>query len=100
MRARILAWTPALAMILLEYSNVAQLWRMWTDQTAAGQELTGWVAVTSALLLWAHFYRHQRDIAAVEATRRAMNLAYWMALLGVFMNGIVALTVAYFRYLA
>lgn len=49
-------YTPLITTALLEYANVGQLYRMWTTWTAAGQELTSWIAVNIALVLWLNFY--------------------------------------------
>lgn len=83
---RFLTATPIATTLLLEYGNIGQLWRMWTDRTAAGQELTSWLAVWMALLLWLNFYRaHQ------------LRGAFWATCAGVTLNTAVWLTVLYFR---
>ena len=82
--------TPLLAVALLEIANVNQLLRMWSEGTAAGQSLLGWVTVHLALWLWWNFYR---------VLTPNESFAYWGTALGIVMNGMVILTVLYFRFL-
>lgn len=82
---------PILATVLLEYANVGQLYRMWHDRTAAGQELTSWVAVCLALICYCVFFK----VCTPE-----QKWARYMNLLGVGMNLLVCATVIYFRYCA
>lgn len=82
--------TPVLSVFLLEMANVQQLARMWSEQTAAGQSLWGWVCVNVALLLWLNFYL---------TFNRQNRFAIWGTALGVLMNASVILSVVYFRYL-
>lgn len=81
--------TPLIAVGLLEWANLSQLFRMWTEWTAAGQSLVGWLSVHLALWLWLNFYR--------VITPNEKKAIYGTAL-GVIMNGAVILTVCYFRY--
>lgn len=82
-------WTPILAVMLLEWANVNQLYRMWTEWTAAGQSLWGWVSVWCALVLWINFYR----VVTPEA-----KWAFRGTALGICMNTCVIVTVIFFRY--
>ena len=83
--------SPLLCMILLEWANVSQMIRMWTEGTAEGQSLIGWSSVSLALLLWLNFYRYKLG-------RR--STAYIATVIGWFMNAAVILTVIWFRYYA
>jgi hypothetical protein len=80
-----------LTTLLLEYANVGQLYRMWTERTAAGQSLWSWLSVGCALVLWCNFYR-------VCCPRE--RFALWATMFGVGMNLAVVLTVIWFRYFA
>lgn len=79
--------TPWLTTFLLEAANVQQLYRMWTEKTAEGQSLWGWVCVFLALCLWSNFYRHHK-----------LRGAFYATLLGVLMNSLVVASVIYWRY--
>lgn len=81
--------TPLITTFLLEAANLQQLWRMWTTWTAAGQSISAWVSVNLALLLWLNFYR---VITPNE------KFAIWGTAIGVCLNTLVILTVAFFRY--
>lgn len=83
--------TPILTTILLEAANVQQLYRMWTERTAAGQSITAWMSVNIALLLWLNFYL---------VFNRDNKYAIWGTTVGVLLNSLVIATVAYFRYVA
>jgi hypothetical protein len=85
----IVSKTPLVTTALLEGANVQQLWRMWHEQTAAGQSMTAWMSVGTALLLWCNYYR---VILPKE------KFALYCTMFGVFMNALVILTVCYFRY--
>ncbi len=89
-RPSVVSKTPLLTVLLLEGANVQQLWRMWSEHTAAGQSLTGWLSVGIALLLWCNFYR------VCCPTER---FAYWATVFGIGMNAAVSATVVWFRYL-
>jgi hypothetical protein len=82
-------WTPILAVACLEWANLNQLYRMWTEWTAAGQSLWGWMSVWVALVLWLNFYR------VVTPNER---FAFWGTVLGIVMNSAVILSVVFFRY--
>jgi uncharacterized protein with PQ loop repeat len=86
---RLVSLTPILTTLMLEGANLGQLWRMWTHRTAAGQELMSWVMVNIALWLWLNWYRVKtpNERFAILATR-----------LGICLNTLVILSVAYFRY--
>lgn len=86
----VISKTPILTVFFLESANVSQLYRMWSEKTAEGQSLWGWMMVSAALLLWCNFYR-----VCCPKERWAL----WTTMLGVFMNALVILSVVYFRYL-
>jgi len=84
-------YTPLVTVLFLESANVEQIYRMWSEQTAAGQSLLGWFSVWCALVLWANYYR----VIAPKENRSA----FWVTMFGIGMNSVVMLTVIYFRYL-
>lgn len=81
--------TPLIAVGLLELANIQQLFQMWTEWTAAGQSLTGWLSVQAALWLWLNFYL---------VFNREQKFAIWGTALGIAMNMAVCLSVVFFRY--
>jgi len=87
---KIVSYTPPVAIMCLEWANLSQLIRMWTEQTAEGQSLVGWLSVWAALLLWLNFYR----VCLPEN-----KLAYWGTVVGLATNTAVWLSVIWFRYL-
>lgn len=80
---------PVVAMFLLEYSNVAQIWQMWHTRTAAGQNLWAWVSVGVATLGFCWFYR----VCCPQE-----RLAFWATWVGVGLNACVVGSVVYFKY--
>lgn len=87
---QIVSKTPIATVFLLEGANAQQLYRMWTEHTAAGQSLTGWLCVGAALLLWCNFYK-------VCCPKE--KWAYGATLFGFGMNTLVWLSVIWFRYI-
>ena len=83
--------TPIISVLLLEAANAQQLYRMWSEWTAAGQSLWGWACVHAALWLWLNFYL----VITPEA-----KWAIRGTILGIVLNGSVILTVLFFRMLA
>ena len=81
--------TPIVTTFLLEFANVGQLYRMWTQQTAAGQSLWSWMAVSAALVLWLNFYL---------VFNRDNKFAIWGTRVGIGLNAAVCLTIVWFRY--
>lgn len=81
--------TPIITTLLLEYANLGQLWRMWSEHSALGQNIWSWLAVHVALWAWWNFYRVMLPDD---------KLAKYMTALGIFLNGLVVFSVAYFRY--
>lgn len=82
--------TPLLTTLLFESANVGQLWRMWTQSTAAGQSLWAWICVNIAMWLWLNFYL---------VFNRENKFAIWCTSFGILLNSFVVFTVFYFRYL-
>jgi len=82
--------TPLVTTGLLEFANVGQLWRMWTEWTAAGQSVWSWFSVNVALWLWLNFY------LVFNADNK---FAIWGTRLGIALNTGVILTVLFFRYI-
>ena len=83
------ARTPILSVLLLEAANVSQITRMWTERSAEGQSVLGWVSVNMALWLWLNFYL---------TFNRAQKFAIYGTILGITINSLVILSVLYFRY--
>ncbi len=82
--------TPLVTTGLLEAANVQQLWRMWTEHTAAGQSVTAWFSVNIALWLWLNFYL---------TFNRENKFAIIGTSVGIVLNALVIATVIFFRYL-
>lgn len=83
--------TPIVTTLLLEAANVQQIGRMWTEKTAAGQSLGGWVCVNLALILWFNWYR---------VFTPDQKIAKYSTLVGITINFMVIMSIVYFRYLA
>jgi uncharacterized membrane protein YbaN (DUF454 family) len=81
--------SPFFTTFLLETANVGQIMRMWTERTAAGQSLTSWICVGTALACWANWYR----LFTPE-----QKIARNTCLFGMLVNATVISTVIYFRY--
>ena len=81
--------TPLVTVVLLEFGNLSQLYRMWQERTSAGQSLWAWVSVGIALCLFLNFYR----VVCPE-----QKFAFWSTAVGIALNTCVWLTVLYFRY--
>jgi len=87
---KLVGLTPILSVGLLEAANASQLFRMWTERTAEGQSLYGWMCVNIALVLWLNFYL---------TFNREQKFAIWGTVLGIVMNSLVIGSVVWFRYL-
>lgn len=81
--------TPLVSVALLEIANIQQLWRIWTEWTAAGQSIGGWLCVQIALWLWLNFYL---------TFNRDNKFAIYGTALGIVMNASVLVSVVLFRY--
>lgn len=81
--------TPLLSTFLLELANISQLHRMWTEHTAAGQSMWGWMSVQLALWLWLNFY---------HVFNADNKFAIWGTRVGICLNSAVILSVVFFRY--
>lgn len=89
----IVAKTPFLVAVFMEYANAGQLWRMWREHSALGQNVWSWVAVHITLWLWLNF-----DLVIVPGGSKSW--AFRATALGLVLNTAVILTVAYFRWFA
>ena len=87
--AKVITYSPVIAQLLLEWANVSQLIRMWTERTAAGQSLIAWFSVNAAILLFINYYRVLK-----------LRVPMWSAVAGFSFNCAVIVTVVYFRYVA
>lgn len=84
------ARTPVLTVGLLEGANVGQLWRMWTQHSALGQNVWSWLSVNIALWLWLNFYR-------VNVPGGLKSWAARATFAGILLNGAVIVSVAILR---
>jgi hypothetical protein len=87
------AWvarTPLLTVLLLEYANIGQLWRMWHEHSALGQNVWSWVSINVALWLWLNYYR-------VIVPGGLRSVAARATMVGIVLNAAVIVTVAHFR---
>ena len=92
-KERIISKIPIATTALLESANIGQMWRMWTEWTAAGQSLTSWVLVNLALVLWLIFYRE-----TMEEGSECRKWAVRSTAAGICINGFVILSVILLRY--
>ena len=87
---RFVSYTPMLVSLFMEYANAGQLWRMWHEHSALGQNLSSWVAVHITLWLWLNF-----DLVIVPGGSKSW--AFRATALGLVLNTGVIFTVIYFR---
>ncbi len=53
---KIISKTPILSIGLMQISNLFQMYKIWSEKSADGQSLVGWILVEIALFIWLHFY--------------------------------------------
>lgn len=82
--------TPIITTILLEWANISQMIRMWTEKTAEGQSLIAWLSVQFALWLWLNFYL---------VFTPDQKFAIWGTRVGLIFNWGVIATIIWFRYI-
>lgn len=85
--------TPMLVALCAEYANAGQLWRMWHEHSALGQNIWSWIAVHATLWLWLNY-----DLVIVPGGSKSW--AFRATALGLVLNTLVILTVGYFRWIA
>jgi uncharacterized protein with PQ loop repeat len=83
MKNRFIDSIPLFASVLIEWSNIGQLWKMWKYHTAAGQNLYSYIAVLAAILLWLLYYR----------LRLGKTAAYYVTIVAAFMIGAIIVTI-------
>lgn len=83
--------TPLLVALFMEYANAGQLYRMWHEHSALGQNVWSWIAVNITLWLWLNF-----DSVIVPGGTKSW--AFRATAIGLVFNVAVILTVAYFRW--
>lgn len=83
--------TPIVTALLIEGGAVQQIYRIWSEGSAAGQSLTGWIGVTIAVMLWLNFYK----VITPEA-----KWAIRTTTLAVFLNATIVASIVYWRYFA
>ena len=74
---------PLFSALLIEYGNAGQLWKMWTQHTAAGQNIWSWVSTLAAIVLWLLYYRF----------RLGKSVAYWVTWVAAVMLSAIVVTV-------
>lgn len=72
------------------FSDISQIVRMFTEQSAAGQSLWGWISITQALILYAVFFR-------IETPDK--KLVFWCTMVNGFVVSLIAVTIVFFRYI-
>lgn len=82
-KARVIDSLPMLASVLIEAGNLGQLYRMWTQHSALGQNVWSYVAVLAALIMWLLYYRF----------RLGRTLAYYVTWIAVFMMAAIIVTI-------
>jgi uncharacterized protein with PQ loop repeat len=80
--------TPILTTLLLEYANIGQIYRMWHEQSAKGQNVWSWLAVNVALWLWFNYYR-------IKLPNE--HFARWATAVGILINSIVIISTIHFH---
>lgn len=87
---KLFSFTPVATMFMIESANIQQVVQMFIQKSSEGQSISGWICIIIALLMWANFYR---------LFNPEQKMAFWSALVGVFINTFVVLTIIYFRYI-
>jgi uncharacterized protein with PQ loop repeat len=87
---RYVEYTPIITVFLLEYANIGQLWRMWTQHSALGQNVWSWVSVNVALWLWLNYYR-------VMVPNGLRSWAARATIVGIVLNAAVIGSVGYWQ---
>lgn len=67
-RDRIVNYFPVASSVLIESGQCGQLYRMWTQHTAAGQNVWGYVSILVALVLWCFYHRRNKAKTALYVT--------------------------------
>jgi hypothetical protein len=79
---------PIATVFFLEGANIQQIYKMWSEHTAAGQSVGGWLFVWVALVMWSWYYK-------VCVPWENAKWAFWTTLTGVFINSFVIFSVLY-----
>jgi hypothetical protein len=82
--------TPIVAIPLFCWFSVKQTIQMWTEHTAAGQNLAGWLSLWLALVMFLNLYR-------VCCPKE--KFAFWGTMVEIIAVSMGTLTVLHFRYL-
>jgi len=88
---RYVEYTPIVTTLLLEYANGGQLWRMWHEHSALGQNVWSWLAVNIALWLWLNYY-------CVVVPGGLRSWAARATMVGILLNGAVIVSVVYWQW--
>lgn len=81
-------WFPLAGGAFFLWNYFGQLYRMWSQQTAAGQSLAGWIGLWAALWAYWHFYR----VCAPQE-----RVAIWTVGAELVVNAAVIATVFWFQ---
>lgn len=83
-------WFPIGGAAFFLWGYLGQIWHMWSQHTAAGQSLVGWLELWLALWAYWHFYR----TCCPKET-----IAIWSVFAEIVVNWFVILSVIRFQYL-
>ena len=82
--------TPLIATSIFMVADSSQIVRMFSEGSAKGQSLWGWLSIIIALSMYAIFFR-------VKTPNE--RLAFWCTVANVIVVSFIAITVVYFRYI-
>lgn len=85
---KIVAKTPIVTVILLEFANIGQIINIIKEKSSTDHSLVSWILVCLALILWLNFYR----VICPE-----QKIAFYSTLVGIFINLSLIFTIIYFR---
>lgn len=85
-------WAPVVSILFIDVANIGHIWRMFSEQSAAGQSLVSWACVWIALVSWFNFYL--RVTPGEEG-----KVARYSTILGIGVVTLVISSILYFRYL-
>lgn len=80
---------PVVATVIFEIATIGQILRMFSEQSAAGQEPLSWLLVTVGLSGWMFWYK---------ITIPDHKLVFYSVAVGTAVNSIAFITCVYFKY--
>lgn len=84
-------WAPVVSIIFIDVANFGHIWRMFSEQSAAGQSLISWSCVLIALISWFNFY--YRVTPGDDG-----KVARYSTLFGISVVASVIASIVWFRY--